>query len=105
MVFGTADGLYQEGRRTQLLCDLHGEYLTRKGEQSRLKLDEKVLRSEAILGIEDADVLRGVCSYKRTEYIRFDSQTFRAVHPIEAERCRTERVPYVRRQIFLIKSY
>ena len=100
-----ANGLQEEGARTEDFARLHAEYLDLIQEEKRLTVDEDELRARMIQRIEDFEAIAGICSYGRVLKPKLDGKSFRKAHQREADECCIQLRAEIRRRIFQCRSY
>lgn len=100
-----ADAIEDEGRRTDELEELHERFLTILQRKTRLDVDRKDLKAQAIQMTEDWEVVSGLWSYRRKLQPTFNGKAFREAHRTEASASSVAGAPFIYRKVFLSRSY
>jgi hypothetical protein len=109
-MLGNPERLLDEGKLTDELASLHGDYLTLTQLEMRLNVDMEEMKMRATILLEDCPAIVGVCSYRRSpRLVVKDKKSFKEVfkreYPNEAAKCTSELPARVRRGIYLSRSY
>jgi hypothetical protein len=94
-----------EGARTGNLARLHDEYLLLRQQEARLRVDEEEMQAQAVQALADCQAIARICSFRRSLSPVLDRRAFCEAQPTEAAQCCSERGAYVRRRIYLSRSY
>ncbi len=100
-----ADAVADEGCRTDELAELHERFLALLQKKTRLDIDRKDLKAQAIQATENWEVVSGVWSYRRKFQPTFNGKAFREAHRTEAAACSVAGGPFIHRNVFLSRSY
>jgi hypothetical protein len=99
------DLFLEEGDRTDELVALHETFICLTQQKARLEVDRDDLRAQAIQHMESYEAVLEVCSYRRRLQRTLNAESFRTAHRAQALESATARDAYVRRRIFLSRSY
>ena len=99
------DTVKGEGKRTDQLVELHEQFLALLHKKTRLEVDRKDLKAQAIQATENWEVISGLWSYRRTLHPKFDGKAFREAHRTEAAASSVASIPFIQRKVFLSRSY
>ena len=94
-----------EGERTNSLAELHKDFLILKQRETHLEVDRAEILAQAIQAIENCEAISGVCTFRRSLRPILDRKSFCAAYPNEAAQCSPGRKSYIRRRIYLSRSY
>src|SRR5258706_2594120 len=104
-MLANSDAIEEEGTRTDELIELHERFLALLHKKTRLDVDIKDLKAQAIQATEDWEVVSGLWSHRRKLRPVFDERAFRDAHKIEAAASSVAGAPFILRNVFLSRSY
>ena len=94
-----------EGKRTDVLVELHENFIALFQRKARVAIDREYVKAMAIQQMEACEAISGVCSYKRRVGSEFNGDSFRNAHRAEALESSPMIDPFVQRRVFMSRSY
>lgn len=99
------NAIKDEGRRTDQLVELHERFHALLHKKTRLDIDRKRLKAQAIQATEGWEAIAGLWSYRRRLTPTFSVRAFREAHRMEAAASSVAGAPFIHRKVFLSRSY